>query len=66
MRGFITELEERYPNMQILDTILLEGDAFDYYETIKKTLDLHPDINVIYLVNPGDYSACYAINKAIG
>lgn len=64
--GFKKELADRYPQMEIVESELLEGDQFDCYDKIKEIIDRHPDINVIYLVNPGDYSACYAISKAIG
>lgn len=63
--GFRAELSSRYPQMEIIENILLEGDQFDCYDTIKNIVNDHPELNIIYLVNPGDYSACYAINKAI-
>ncbi len=66
VRGFEDELAVRYPRMKIVENKLLEGDQFDYYDTIKEIIDKHPEINIIYLVNPGDYSACHAISKAIG
>lgn len=64
--GFESELNEKYPKMQIVANELLEGDQFDCYDKIKKIIDFHPDIDVIYLVNPGDYSSCYVISKAFG
>lgn len=61
--GFKSELASRYPAMEIVESALLYGDEFDRYDTIKEILDRHESISVIYLVNPGDYSACRAIAK---
>lgn len=64
--GFRDELSTHYPHMEIVENTLLDGDQFDCYDTIRKIIAGHPDIRIIYLVNPGDYSACHAISKAVG
>ena len=58
-------MEEYYPQMSIADTAYfdLQMDEFDVFLTVKRMIEKHPDINVIYFANPGDYAVCRAINK---
>lgn len=64
--GFQQEIKERYPDIQIAGSYLLKDDMPDYYDTVNEAFRNHPDMNIIYLVNPGDYSVCNAISKAMG
>lgn len=65
IQGFRQELEECYPQMNIADTVYLnlQMDEFDVFLTVKKMIERHPEINIIYFANPGDYMVCKAINK---
>lgn len=65
VQGFEKEIAERFPQIQIAGEYLLGWDIFDYYDTIKKVLREQPGMNAVYLVNPGDYSVCRAIKKAM-
>ena len=38
-------------------------DQFDVFLQVKGLLERNPQIDVIYLANPGDYSICKAISK---
>ncbi len=65
IQGFRQELEEYYPQMNIADTayFTLQMDEFDVFLTVRNMIEKHPEINVIYFANPGDYAVCRAINK---
>lgn len=66
VQGFEEVISNQYPWIQIAGHYLLGKDIFDYYETIKQVVKEHPDLNLVYLVNPGDYSACRAMKKVMG
>jgi len=66
VEGFLDELKFKYPNMEVVGEYPLGNDIFEYYDKIREVLNAHSEMNIIYLVNPGDYSACEAINKAVG
>ncbi len=66
VKGFREEMEAVYPELQIADTYVQgdRQDMFDFYLSVEKMLSEHPEIDVIYLVNPGDYSVCRAMIKS--
>lgn len=66
VKGFQQETSERYPDIRIVGSYLLKDGTSDYYDTVREAIQNHPDMNIIYLVNPGDYSVCRAISKAMG
>lgn len=66
VEGFRSEIRETSPNVEIVGAFFLGHDVFDAYERIKEILKEHPDLELVYLVNPGDYSACRAIRKLAG
>jgi len=65
VNGFEKEIAEKFPQIEIVGQYLLGWDIFDYYDTVKRVLHQQPDMNAVYLVNPGDYSVCRAIKKAM-
>lgn len=66
IHGFKENIKKYYPQMKIVDEIYtnLTMDQFDFFERSKKMLEEHKEIDVIYLVNPGDYSLCKAVCRA--
>lgn len=65
VQGFEQEIVRKFPQIEIVGQYLLGQDIFDYYDTIKRVMCEQPDLNAIYLVNPGDYSVCRAIKKVM-
>lgn len=63
--GFKQEIEEHYSGMKIAEISYLEWymDQFDVFLQVKGLLERNPQIDAIYLANPGDYSICKAISK---
>ncbi len=65
IEGFEDEMKDRYPDMEIVDKIFFGMEG--YYESVKgdlmKKLEEYSGIDVIYLVNPGDYSICEYISR---
>lgn len=64
MKGFEQEVKERYPKMKILDHRRLSHDQIDNYLSACEMLKLYPDVNIVYVMNPGDYGICEAIYRA--
>lgn len=64
-KGFRQEIQDCYPNMQIAPSYTTM-----YLQTLKdcamQMLTEQPDLDLIYLVNPGDYSVCHVIREACG
>lgn len=64
MLGFQREIEERYPNMEIVDTRNISLETRQNEETVKEVLQRYPDMNIAYIVNPADYEICEELYKA--
>lgn len=66
MEGFHMEISERYPEMSVVSQQVMtrEKAQFDFFVAVQGMVERHPEINILYLVNPGDYSICQAIRKA--
>lgn len=64
--GFKEEMEARFREMEIVGSYLLKDDSGGYYDTVRRAAAEHPEMNVIYLVNPGDYSVCRTVRQAAG
>lgn len=64
MLGFQREIEEHYPNMEIVDTRDISLLPRQNEETVKQVLQRHPDMNVAYIVNPADYEICEELYRA--
>ena len=65
IEGFEDEMKSRYPEMEIVDKLFFGLSG--YYGPIEKTLvrklEEYSCIDIIYLVNPGDYSICEYISE---
>ncbi len=66
VEGFLQEIEERYPKIEIVGQYLLPRDILDCYDVVMEVLSREQEMNAVYLVNPGDYAACRAIKKVAG
>lgn len=64
-KGFRQEIREHYPQIQLAPSY-----TTTYSESLKDSaiqmLADHPDLDLIYLVNPGDYSVCRIIHETAG
>lgn len=58
--GFRRELEEHYPAMEIVGIYCTQGSM---EETVYQMLWEQPEIDTVYLINPGDYRACQIIRS---
>lgn len=62
--GFQQEIRKRYPDMKIADIQLISKSQEGNCQSAQKMLKRYPEVNVVYVLNPGDYSICKEINKA--
>jgi len=65
LRGFLHETGERFPEMKIDRTsqVYTSGADRNLDEAARQMLREHPGLDVIYLVNPGDYHVCRTIRE---
>lgn len=61
--GFEKELADHYPQMKILEKVMLEDDQEEYYHAIERTKEQFPQLDLVYLVNPGDYHICEVVGN---
>lgn len=63
LEGFLGELDKEYPDIEIVnrdfDFVFQKGDYMNILEVVKA----HPDLDALYVVNPGDYSICEKISE---
>lgn len=63
LQGFLGELDNNYPGIDIVNRdsyfVFLNDNFSNVLELVKAT----PDLDAIYVVNPGDYSICEEIAK---
>lgn len=66
VKGFEKEMKEQYPNLYIVGKVMQDSrqNPFELYQEIEGFINEHPDMKVIYVVIPGDYSICLAISTA--
>lgn len=64
MEGFEKEMSERYPKMEILDRRMISDNQIDNYLSAVEMFRQYPDVNAVYVVNPGDYGICEAVYRA--
>lgn len=65
--GFEAEVRERYPHIRVvakcfMGRVPVEQEKFK--EEVYRILQEHEDIDVLYLLNPGDYSVCQTVRRA--
>lgn len=65
IQGFEREAGEKYPRMEIVAKLFSDQklNTSDLVPKVKKFLEKNDDVDVLYLVNPGDYSICREISK---
>lgn len=67
LQGFHAELQS-YPDMQLAGTLYSSGTNAEgiagLHEAVAQFLSGHPEVNVVYLMNPSDYSVCNVIHEA--
>ena len=61
VKGFCQELADKYPGMKLLDIRKISIDQQDILPSVQEMLEKWPDVNVVYVVNPGNYRICEAI-----
>lgn len=62
--GFRKEVNNKYPDMEILDVYTAGVGSGGIREAVCRMLWEHPEMNTVYFINPGDYSACKMIHDA--
>ena len=61
--GLRQEMKERYPNMQVKGCQEILPDYEELRGTVVKMLEKSPDVNIVYIANPADYSICSMIHE---
>jgi len=61
--GFKRELCENYPQARVVEEKLILESYEENKQSVKDLLKKYPDISVIYIDNPNDYSICKAIHE---
>ncbi|MGN0999065.1 MAG: LacI family DNA-binding transcriptional regulator [Faecousia sp.] len=62
--GFLAELQERYPDMTVLEERYLTENAIDDYISAVDMLGKYPEVNAVYVMQSGNYNICEALCKA--
>lgn len=64
MAGYVAEMAERYPNIELLcggqPTVFGQDD----YGAVVELVRAHPELGALYVVNLGDYSVCQVAHDA--
>lgn len=65
VRGFQAEMEAHYPEMETVGTMLawIGQEKIDVAERADETLRSNPQINAVYIANPGNYSICEKLQR---
>lgn len=63
MQGFRDELKSKYSHMEILGEINSYGFGSDDYAEIINFIKQNQDLNILYVVNPGDYGVCKKVHE---
>jgi ABC-type sugar transport system substrate-binding protein len=61
IRGFLDEASLRYPDMKILGKWDITSDKAQNKRAVRQMLKKAPETNVVYVINPMDYSICRSI-----
>lgn len=64
MDAFNDERERSYPRMKVLGYFLIGSSREENLDLAKKMFEAHPNVNVVYVPNPGDYDICEAVYLA--
>ena len=61
IHGFLNEADIRYPDMKILGKWDITSDKAQNKRAVRQMLKKAPETNVVYVINPMDYSICRII-----
>lgn len=64
--GFRKEMLSRYPYMEVTKSYVTEEGYESLEAAAEHMLTENRDFNVVYLINPGDYSICKKIQERMG
>ena len=64
--GFIRELSQRCPDIHLLNNGAPIVFLHDNYTPVYQLFQAHPQLDAVYIVNPGDFSVCREAKKAAG
>lgn len=64
LKGFCAEIAERYPGMEILGIGKISRDQMENNRSAKEMVRRFPEVNIVYVVNPGNYGICEAVARA--
>ncbi len=64
--GFRQEMQARYPDVEVTKSYTTTDDCISLEAAAEKMLAEHQDFDVVYLINPGDYSVCKTIHERMG
>lgn len=62
--GFQRNMEQKYPEMQVCGKVFTENLNYSTTEAVSvRYIRENPEINVVYIANPGNYSICEMLQK---
>ena len=61
--GFTEMIKERYPRIQIVDTVENDDDDVESFEKVSRMLNDHPEIQALYFAAGGVYGGCQAVQS---
>lgn len=61
--GFLERIENKYPHIQVIDTLENNDDEIESFDITKTLLLAHPEIDALYLTAGGVYGACKAVQS---
>ena len=61
--GFTEMIKERYPRLQIVDTVENDDDDVESFEKVSRMLNDHPAIQALYFAAGGVYGGCQAVQS---
>lgn len=65
-KGFRQEMQARYPDLEVTESYTTTADCMSLEAAAEKLLAEHRDFDVVYLINPGNYSICKTIHERMG
>ncbi len=64
LAGFRQEIQDHYPQIKLTDVLKTGTTPAENDEAVARMLEEYPDVNIVYVLNPGDYGICEAIARA--
>lgn len=63
MQGYCREGKQKYPGIRIADILEIPIESEKQEEILKNTFEAHPEIDMVYIINPADYAICDRIRN---